>query len=80
MGLPNLPYPKKDGRVHWISDFRRLSKLLKRARYFLPNILAIMQKRAGFKFITKLDISMDFYPFELDDNAKNYVLSVHLLA
>ena len=31
-----------------------------------------MQKRAGLKHITKLDISMDFYTFELDEKAQKY--------
>ena len=31
-----------------------------------------MQKRAGFTFITKLDISMGFYTFELDEKAQQY--------
>ena len=52
--FPTFLIPKKDGRVRWISDFRRLNKLLKRTRYCLPNIPAIIQKRAGFKFITSL--------------------------
>ena len=64
--------PKKDGRVCWISDFRKLNKLLKRARYFLPSILSIMQKRAGFLFITKLDVSMGFYTFEISEQAQKY--------
>lgn len=49
----------------WISDFQRLNEVLKRARYFLPSIPAIVQKRAGFTYFTKIDISMGFYTFEL---------------
>ena len=64
--------PKKDGRVRWISDFCHLNKLLRRVWYFLHKIPAIMQKRAGFKYITKLDISMGFYTFNLDDQAQKY--------
>ena len=76
MGFPNLPHPKKDGRVRWISDFHRLNKLLKCSCYFLPSIPAIMQKRASFSHITKLDISIGFYIFELDSHAQRcYIIS-----
>lgn len=34
-----------------------------------------MQKRAGFSHITKLDISMGFYTFELDAHAQHYCVS-----
>ena len=68
--FPTFLIPKKDGRVRWISDFRRLNKLLKRARYFLPSIPAIMQKRSGFTLISKIDLSMGFYTFELDEHAQ----------
>ena len=64
--------PQKDGRVRWISDFRRLNKLLRRPRYFLPSIPAIVQKKASFYHITKFDISMGFYTFELDSHAQHY--------
>ena len=64
--------PKKDGRVRWISDFCRLNKLLKRDRYFLPNIPTIMQKRLSFSFITKLDVSMGYFTFELGSQAQKY--------
>ena len=68
--FPTFIIPKKDGRVRWVSDFRKLNKLLKRSRYFLPSIPEIMQKRQGFKFITKIDISMGFYTFEIDSESQ----------
>ena len=71
-GLSQLSSYQKNGRVRWLSDFLRLNKLLKRPRYFLPSIPAIMQKRAGFSHITKLDISMCFYTFELNTHAQQY--------
>ncbi len=68
--FPTFLIPKKDGRVRWISDFRKLNKLLRRPRYFLPSIPFIMQKRAGFTYVTKIDISMGFYTFQLDEEAQ----------
>ena len=70
--FPTFLIPKIDGRVRWISDFRRSNKLLTRPRYFLPNIQSIMQKRSGFTHIAKIDISMGFYTFELDAQAQHF--------
>ena len=63
--------PKKDGKARWISDFRALNSAIRRKVYPLPRIQDIMQKRRSYKFVTKIDLSMCFYTYELDDESKD---------
>ena len=58
-------------RVRWISDFRGLNKALKRKTYPIPRIGDILARRTGYQFLSKLDISMQFYTFELDEESKD---------
>ena len=68
--LPTFIIPKKDETVRWVSDFCELNKLLKRKPYPLPRIQDIMNKQGNYTYMTKIDLSMMFYLFKLDNQSK----------
>jgi Reverse transcriptase (RNA-dependent DNA polymerase) len=62
--------PKKEGRARWVSNFRGLNKAIKQKVYPLPIISNVLRHRCGYKYLTKIDLSMQYYCFEFDDAGK----------
>ena len=61
MGSSNNGDSQEDGRIRTVSDFLALNKCIKQKIYPLPNIIKLLQKRPGYEFLTKLDISILYF-------------------
>ena len=59
-----------------VSDFRKLNTLIQRKIYPLPKIQDVLHRRSGYKYFTKLDISMQYYTFGLDEESSNLCVIV----
>jgi hypothetical protein len=68
---PTFLVPKPNGTSRWVSNFRAINKIIQRKVYPLPKINDLLKKRSGYSFFTKLDISMQFFTFELDEESKD---------
>jgi hypothetical protein len=74
---PTFIVPKKDGQeARWVSDFRTLNSMFKRKEYPLPRIQDILHWRPGYKFFTKIDLTMCYYTYELDEESADLCVIV----
>ncbi len=62
-----IPNPKKDNTVGRISNSCQLNKVIRCKQYLLPIIMDILHMLSGYKFFVKLDVSMQYYTYQLDD-------------
>ena len=70
-GSPTFIIPKNDGRVRFISDFRRLNSMIKRKPYPLPRISDTLQQLEDFNYATSLDLNMGYYHVQLSPTASD---------
>jgi hypothetical protein len=70
-GTPTFIIPKKDNKVRFISDFRRLNQKIKRKPYPLPRISDTLQQLEGFQYATSLDMNMGYYHIILSEEASD---------
>ena len=70
-GTPTFIIPKKDNKVRFISDFRRLNAKIKRKPYPLPRISDTLQQLEGFQYATSLDMNMGYYHIRLSPEASD---------
>jgi hypothetical protein len=69
---PTFITPKKDGRVRFISDFRKLNKWLRQAPYPIPKIQDLLHKLEGFMCATSLDLNMGCHHVKLNPDAQKH--------
>jgi hypothetical protein len=68
---PSFITPQKDSRLCWISNLCQLNKVIRCKQYPLPIITDILRMHSGYKFFTKLDVSMQYYTFEFDEESQD---------
>jgi hypothetical protein len=70
-GAPCFITPKKDGSVRFLTDFRKLNRLLRRKPWPIPLIQHMLQTLEGFKYASSLDLNMGYYTIRLNPDAQN---------
>jgi hypothetical protein len=66
----HLVFPKRNGNIRVVSDFRKLSSLLKRHPFPIPMIGDMIRSMEGFTFATALDLNMGYYHIKPDADAQ----------
>ena len=57
-------------KVCWINDFWELNKVIVQRSFPLPGIQDVMNRRGRYKYFTKINLSMMFHCFELNEESK----------
>lgn len=75
-GMPMFATKKANGTIRTVDDLRKLNAAIKRVHYTLPKIQDIFERRRNYLFFTKIDISMQYYCFHLDEQSSWYCVLV----
>lgn len=75
---PCFTRPKSDNAIRFLTDFRELNKNLIRNPFPLPRIDEMLQSLGGFSYASKLDLSIGYFHFLLDNLSKS-LTSISLL-
>jgi hypothetical protein len=67
--FPGAPAAAQDGKIRLIQDFRKLNSCVLRQQYVLPRIQDIFLHQRSYKYLTNIDLSMQYYSFVLDDES-----------
>ncbi len=67
---------KSNGTIRTVDDLRELNKVIKQVYFPLPRIQDIFERRRDCKFFTKIDISIQYYCFHLNDESSWYCVLV----
>jgi hypothetical protein len=64
--MPSFILPKKDNQICLILDLCKLNSGILHQQYILPQIQDIFLCRHDYKFLTKINLSMQYYSFVLN--------------
>jgi hypothetical protein len=69
MGLPWVHQRKANGQIRTVDDLPELNKNIKKTFAKVPTIQDMLEWRRVFKYLMLIDISMQYYTFELDEES-----------
>lgn len=75
-GMPMFATKNSNGTIRTVDDLRELNKAIKRVHYPLPRIQDNFERRRNYKYFTKIDLSMQYYCFHLDEASSWYCVLV----
>ena len=74
--MPMFVRPKKDGTIRMVHDFRMLNRAIKCMKHTLPRIEDMLHKTQNYWYLTKIDMSMQYYTFYLDAESRYYCVFI----